>query len=369
MDRKEGLKYSILDYVDWLGDVELSQYPFCEVDALILASLSYIHFREDKIPNRLDYLEKSFLKNGIKEVQEEFRVRVVNDCHLLEKASHSKRFGSLLVTRSRDIFSQEEQIQFSAYTILLPDKTHVIAFRGTDNTVIGWKEDFNMSFSPEVPAQREALKYLEEEAALTNSKLIVTGHSKGGNLAVYSSAKASKKIRERISAIYNFDGPGFLSDFLSSTGYKEITEKIHTFVPRSSIIGMLLDRREKHLIVESSQIGIYQHDPYSWRVLGVHFVLVNELSTSANLFDKSLKSWLYSIPADERSLFIDSVFSWLSTADVTRPFELKHPKALLSVFSSVKEADPTLRKNMMTTLKAFFEVAATNLKSSLKKES
>lgn len=360
---------SILDYTDWIGDIPLSAYPFTEVDALVFATLSYVHFDTSKLPGSIRELAASFLKNGAREVKEEFRVRVDNDCRLLEKLAASERFSKVSVTRGRDIFSAEAEIQFSAFTLLLPTGESVVAFRGTDNTVTGWKEDFNMSFSEEVPAQKEALRYLMEASALSKGPIIVTGHSKGGNLAVFASAKADKDTRDRIQAVYNFDGPGFLPAFLSSDGYNEITERIHTYVPRSSVIGLLLDRREKHTIVESRQIGLYQHDPYSWSVKGVHFVLSDELSKSASLFDQSLKSWLASIPSAERSLFIDEVFSWLEKADVSRPFELKHPKAMLSVFSSIKEADPELRRNMLLAMKAFFSVSASNIGSALKKDS
>lgn len=360
---------SILDYTDWLGDIGLDAYPVTEVDALVLATLTYVHFAPSELPGSIGELAASFLSKGVKEVREEFRVRVANDCLLLEKLARSERFSSVKVTRGCDIFSAEDEIQFSAFTFLLPTGDRVVAYRGTDNTVTGWKEDFNMSFSEEVPAQREALKYLEEEAALSGGRLIVTGHSKGGNLTLYASAMAGKSTRDRIDSIYNFDGPGFLPAFLTSDGYNEITERIHTYVPRSSIIGMLLDRKEKHTIVESEQIGLWQHDPYSWQVMGIHFVKAEELSKSASLFDQSLKSWLSSVPAEERSLFIDEVFSWLATADVSRPFELKHPKALLTVFSSMRESDPELRHNMLSALKAFFSVSASNLKEALKKDS
>lgn len=360
---------SILDYTDWIGDIPLGSYPLTEVDALVFATLTYVHFDEKSIPGSIKELAASFLKRGSREVEEEFRVRVANDCLLLGKLASSERFSSVSVTRGRDIFSASDEIQFSAFTFLLPDGVRVVAYRGTDNTVTGWKEDFNMSFSEEIPAQREALRYLEEEAAAADGKLVITGHSKGGNLALYASAKADKAVRDRIVSIYNFDGPGFLPAFLESEGYNEITDRIHTYVPKSSIIGMLLDRREMHTIVDSRQIGIYQHDPYSWQVMGVHFVKADELSKSASLFDQSLKSWLSSIPAEKRSLFIDEVFSWLSNADVSRPFELKHPKALLSFFTSMRDADPELKRNMLSALKAFFSVSAANIKDVLKKDS
>jgi len=264
----------------------------------------------------------------------------------------------MILVRGREISSGSEDIQYTALSLQTGNSIYV-AFRGTDDTIVGWKEDFNMAFSEEVPAQREAVKYIEEEK---EGSLLVGGHSKGGNLAVYASAKAKASVQERIVSIYNDDGPGFLEGFLSSPGYERISDRIHTVVPRSSIIGMLLCRKEAHRVVDSNERGIFQHDPYSWQVLGPDFIECSSLSKGALLFDESVKSWLSSISKEERSSFIDTVFDSLEKADVNHTNELAKPKNLAIFLKSLKATDKETGEMMLKVVKAFFVVYAEKLK-------
>ncbi len=354
----------IFDYLDWIGPIPLSVLPFNEVDALILNTLSYIHLDKCSYPLTLKEAYNEFSASySAKEAKEQHLVRVENDYCLLSRIAESERFSSLVLERCKDEFSLEKEIQFAAMTFVLPNAKY-IAFRGTDDTIIGWKEDFNLAFSDEVPAQTAAKQYLEEE--IGDMPLLVGGHSKGGNLAVYASAKSSVSIQKRIKEIHNDDGPGFLPAFLSCEGYVAISDRIKTVVPRSSIIGMLLDRSEEHKVIKSKQIGIWQHDPYTWQVLGPSFVECDALSESSQLFDKSVKAWLASISIEERSAFLDKVFSLMQKTDVLHAQELIKPKNLLAVFSEVKSLDKETSSMIFSIIKGFFTVYAETRKNEQK---
>ena len=176
----------------------------------------------------------------------------------------------------------ENEKQFSAITIIMPDNTLYVSFRGTDNTIVGWKEDFNMSFKSHIASQISAKEYLNMIAELyPNKKIRVGGHSKGGNIAVYSAIFATPQIRDRIINVYNNDGPGFCEDILETQEYQEMINKVHTYIPQSSIIGRLMNHKEKYTIIESTQKGIMQHDLYSWQILGKEFII----GGTANTFD------------------------------------------------------------------------------------
>lgn len=352
---------SILDYVSWIGYVPFSSFAFNEVDALILNTLSYIHF-DELLPGCIKELADRFLVTSPEEAKKNFKVRTEDDCELLKRMADSRRFSALEITDGRNIFSPEEEIQFSAITVRLADSEYYVAYRGTDNTMVGWKEDFNMAFSSEVPAQREALSFLEDMAGkYPDARFIVGGHSKGGNIAVYAAAKASASVQPRIDAVYNNDGPGFLPAFLSEAGYLSVFSRVHTYVPQSSVIGMLLDRKEEKTVIKSSQVGVFQHDPYTWQVEGDHFERQPALKAGAELLDQSVKTWLASIPAEERSRFVDTIFSYVQSADITRARELRNPKNLLSILSSLKDSDKETRDMVMHIAAAFISVYADNL--------
>ena len=208
-------------------------------------------------------------------------------------------------------FQEQQEQQFSATTFLLDNDTAYVAFRGTDNTLVGWKEDFNMSFQSEVPSQTAAAAYLQEFSALPIHHILVGGHSKGGNLAVFAAVKAPPVLQARIQAVYNNDGPGFCSDILHSVAYYQILHKVHTFVPEASIVGMLLEHEEDYQVIASTQHGFLQHDPYSWCVNGADWYYLPETSSTSQRLDASLKHWIASMQPAERERMVDTIFHLL----------------------------------------------------------
>lgn len=353
---------NVCDYIKWRGDLTLNQSEFNEIDNLILSRFSYFPF--DKIIKENETVT-------IKELSERFKKIDINNVEILWKddvelfplMGESKRFGEMLVTRYINKINEEEEKQFSAITILMPDDTIYVSYRGTDNTIVGWKEDFNMSFKSHVASQLDSVKYLEDIAKTYPNNLRVGGHSKGGNLAVYASIFVDEKIKNRIINIYNNDGPGFGDDIVNTQNYKGMIEKVHTFIPQSSVIGRLLNHEEKYTVVKSTQKGIMQHDLYSWQVLGNKFITLEEVTNGSEFIDKTIKEWLKNVEPEKREQVLDVLFEILGTTDVKTLGQLKsnwfsNTKIILKSYKSI---DDETKEIISQTLNSLFKVARNNI--------
>lgn len=359
---------NVCDYIKWRGDLTLEQSEFNEIDNLILSRFSYFPF---------DTIMKENEVVTIKELNERFQKEDINkmtilwkdDVDLFPLMGESKRFGDMLVTKYINKIDKEEEKQFSAITILMPDDTIYISFRGTDFTVVGWKEDFNMSFKSHVAAQKDSVKYLENVAKIYPNQLRLGGHSKGGNLAVYAAVFADDEIKDRIINIYNNDGPGFNNEIIEKLEYKKIIEKVHTFIPQTSVIGRLLYHEENYTVIESKQKGIMQHDLYSWQLIGNQFIHLEEVTNESEVIDKTIKQWLISVDAKQREQVIDILFDILSSIDIQTFSELKtnwftHTKTLLKTYKNI---DKESKKMVSKTLNALFKIARNNIFEGLPK--
>ena len=348
----------LFDYLDWRGDLSFEQVPLTPVDALIFSALSYVHYdglvRDGfQHPVPLWVVAEAFAALP----DQDERVLLKNDGKLLKAAGKTRRFADVKLVFYRNETVLEQESQFSAVAFLLPDeKTAVLAFRGTDSTLVGWKEDFNMSFQPFVPAQDKALYYTQTFAKVFQREMILCGHSKGGNLAVCAASRCPHEIQERISAVYNNDGPGFTAALLADPGYRELVPKIHSFVPQSAVIGMLLEHQEPYTVVKSRQVSILQHDLYTWEILGPGFVLVNEVNDDARLVNRTVRTWLESKTLEERNRFVDAVFDLLGTGDVDNAREIMLPWNLLNYVKTLNE-DEQMRNLIGKELGDLFRTA------------
>lgn len=346
----------MFDYLQWRGDILFSQIPLNPVDALIFSTLSYVQL-DGIVPEVIEKritLEEA-VKVFLKKPEPETKVRVRQDIKLLQAVAQVQRFRNIQLCFYRSILVAEEETQFAALTYLLEDGTAVLVFRGTDRTLVGWKEDFNMSFYESVPAQREALRYVEEFAKASNQPLYITGHSKGGNLAVYAAAKSGERIQKRILAVYNQDGPGFTEHMLGNPGYQAIVPKIHTYIPQSSVVGMLLEHEESYTVIKSSQIGVMQHNPYSWEILGTDFIHIEEVSEESRRLDKALKSWLSGMSLEERSDLTDTIYELFTSVGVSQTIDLVQPKNVRSYVKALANDEKKrqlIAGKMVTLLRA-----------------
>lgn len=315
----------------------MEKVPFCPVDALILSALSYVHFgalipTEGSVP--LGKAARVYLSTP---AEQRGRYRCEDDLKLLKALESAPRFSSLALRGYEDQFIPQEETQFGAVAVSLPDGSSFLAFRGTDATLVGWKEDFNMSFMDTVPAQRTAADYARRFADAFPGPLRLGGHSKGGNLSIFAAVSLPARLRDRIWGIYSFDGPGFTQYLLSQPGYQELLTRIFTFVPQSSVVGMLLERKEPYTVVRSSRVGVFQHDPYAWEVLGGGFVEVEEVTPGSRAADRALTAWLSELTVPQREQVVDTVYGLLSSGDAKLLEETFQPQNLAAILRSFKD--------------------------------
>lgn len=348
---------NLFEYTSWRGDLSLNTVPVTPVDALIFSALSYVNFEgivpggmQNPIP--LSVAAEALL--SLTNAQD--RVRVKNDLTLLRAVADAPRFQDIRLAFYRSKLIPEEETQFAALGFLLDDGTVFLAFRGTDYSLVGWKEDFNMSFQDSVPAQREAAAYVTELAESYPVLLRLGGHSKGGNLAVYAAAKVSANIQKRILEVYNLDGPGFTEAMMNDAGYLAVVPKIQTYIPESSIIGMLLEQRDEYQVIKSRQVGFLQHEPYSWEIQAGNFEHTEEISRVNRFADKAITNWLRDMTPEERGAFIDATYQLLSASGASSVGELLHPKNMLAFFKALNTNDES-RKLLSGELVEFLKAA------------
>ena len=347
---------NVMDYLKWRGDMTFTQDPPNAVDALIFSALAYIRYGgqvedEPETPVPLKTAAETFFTLE----DHENRVRVKADLELLHLAAASTRFGSVSVCMYRDLFIPAQETQFAAMTFLLDDGSMVLAFRGTDYSLTGWKEDFNMTFQQTIPAQRLALQYTRDVALEYNMPMRLCGHSKGGNLAVFAAARSSPIFQQRIVGVYNHDGPGFTDYLMGDPGYKAMVPKIKTYIPQSSVIGMLLEHEEPYMVIKSKTVSILQHDPYSWEVLGKEFIPVQEITAESQFLDATIKTWFAEMTNQERNQLVDVMFALLGTGGVDNTWEIIHPKNIrnyLKTLSSDANARRVLSEEFQNLLEA-----------------
>ncbi len=349
----------VLTYIEWRGDLSFSQSGFNEVDNLIFALLSYfdfrgilpapgegeltlerasqLYFQDNDVPSR-----PSKASNSGKTLQ-----------WMLYAMANCRRYRKLKLTSAVDVFDKEKATQFYAICIHINRNRAYLSFRGTSDDLAGWKEDFLLACIPEIPSQREASNYLEQIAAFYPEKtFMLGGHSKGGNLAVYAAANAPEELQKRIVAVWSNDGPGFQNEILLSEGYQRIAYAVHHIVPKSSVVGMLLAHDENYKIVDSSQVGLLQHDGFSWAVSGNHFIELEELTIQSVKADRAISKWLQGLSLEERRQFVDCLFDILYASGATTLSEVRRDKlkALTASLPHVREIPKESREQIIEFL-------------------
>lgn len=313
---------TIIDYVKWRGDIPFEVSPFNKIDALIFTQISYLSLG-DYVPG--DFSESVTLEELVKKIPEKRIMHLMDGLgyfinkgcsDILFLCAKSKRFSKIKLTAYRDIFSLQKEEQFAAMTFLLDDIS-VVTYRGTDETIIGWKEDFNLGYMDEVPAQSDAVAYFREALEKLPGKMILTGHSKGGNEALYASIRCSDSEKERIQKVYNFDGPGLSKEILESEDYRKVEERILSVYPECSIVGMIFNHPPKFEIAKSDEFIVMQHDAFSWEVLGTEFVLQEDFTEESRFFHKTFNEWKESLPPDQIKEFVDTIFGVILNTGAT----------------------------------------------------
>ena len=326
---------NLFDYLEWRGDLRFSEVALGEVDSLILSIVSYLDF-DGIVPSAeeggsVTYLEamRSYLKinKGRPSLGKFFPPETVA---LAVRAAKTRRYAGIRLSHYTCDTAPEEQKQFAALTFRITKDKYFVAFRGTDDTLVGWKENFNMSFMLPVPAQIAAVGYFERVTGdISNGEFYLGGHSKGGNLAVYAAVKSSESLKNRIITVFSNDGPGFDREFIEGEDYERVKDRLRTIVPQSSVVGMLLEHEENYEVIKSAATGLMQHQGHTWEVMGGSFLHLDTVTEDSRLIDEKLKAWLDAMTPDERERFVDTVFETLSATNAKTLTELTAEKVKL----------------------------------------
>lgn len=350
---------NIIDYVKAYGNCDLREMPINDVDSLVLCQLAYLKF--DGIVSDVRENGPSIALKAIKEhrdyerIYADERYEKVNR-ELFEAAADGKRFGNMKLNCYINLVEKEWETQFAAVTFLLEDGTVYIAFRGTDETLVGWKEDFNMAFLSPIPAQSYSVKYLNIVAGQMHRKFYVGGHSKGGNLAVYSSMNCIPQVQERIQKIYSMDGPGFRPEILKECGYEIIENRVVKIVPHSSFIGRVFEQDNFYTTVESRKFGLAQHNPYHWLVEEGHFVLVEDIYESSKAISHVVNHWILSLNEQQLKTLSDTLYQVLSAseADDLITFAADWKKSLSGMITAWEDVDEQTRRGIVEVMRLLF---------------
>lgn len=339
---------------------------FNSVDSLVLSQFSYINF-EHLVPGFTNDLSSVCIGDLLKAEHFESMfdgvIFVENNMNLLFALAASPRFRNIKMSFYVNKLDFKQEKQFSAVTYQLDDETFYISYRGTDMTFVGWKEDFNMAFKSPVPSQEEGVEYLNTVGERIFGRLHVGGHSKGGNIAVYSAMNCNLEIQERIINVYSHDGPGFKDSIFQSQQFLNVKDKIFKILPQSSIIGMLLQSQESYKVVESTRWGIMQHDPFSWVIKNGDFHYVKNISNSSLNMNKTINQWLGKISDEKRELFVDALYQALNSTNAKsiNNFTEVRIKEFAMILKAFRSIDPETRKFLSETIRDLIVLYVKNL--------
>ena len=355
---------NLCDYLDWRGDLTLAQSPFNEVDNLILAELSFVDFKGivpapgmgEGVP--LHQAAEAFFARFPEGEKIDMGVLVPDAIpEMLRKMVECPRFREMRLNCFVDWLDTEKGEQFAALAMETGDGALYLSYRGTDDTLAGWKEDFRLACVPEIPAQRMAVEYAEKAARqYPRKKLRLGGHSKGGNLAVWAAVFCSAAVQRRIREVWSNDGPGFHDDILSLPAHQRVAGRITTIVPKASLVGMLLEHEEDYIVVDSDQKGLMQHDGFSWVVLGDHFVRLESVTRQGRLHDLALKEWVRNMPLDQREKFVEGLFAVLTASGARTLTDLKEErfKAAGAMVKAMADMEKDTREALLYAVKVLF---------------
>ena len=365
---------NFIDYLNWRGDITFDQSAFNVVDALILCELAYYNF-EGLVPS--DFEEKPVLLKDV--CVESVLDPLPNYCTeedliLCSLIKDCPRFADIRTSGYVNIVNEAANMQFSAITFFLGKSLSFVAFRGTDDSLIGWKENMDLAYYDVVPAQKEAVSYLKEATKHCHGKILVGGHSKGGNLAVYGAAFSGKRINKRIESIYNFDGPGFNDHVIQDERFLEIAERTHTFVPQDSIVGLLLKHKENYAVIHSNASnGLSQHRLFTWQVTKNNLVREEKITKAGENYRENISEWIDSMTYEEKQRLIAVVYDLVDDYKTTGElFTLKNIWSVIRDYRAMSDdnkkvvtgAVGDLKDTVIENIKEKVEKLALNIQSS-----
>ena len=343
----------IFDYLDQVAYDSIYDTPFNELDMLMLTEITYLPF-DQIVSDQISPDCTCRLFEAAEKLPQDLSMLVTkNRLKLLEKVANSTRFKNIKLMGYVNDIDPDVQKQFAAMIFKIKPETYVLTFRGTDDSIIGWKEDFHMTYMDQVPAQKTAVNYLRKAMDALPGQFILTGHSKGGNLASYAASQIEPEYQERIQIIYSYDAPGLNHSVITSQGYQTISDKIKRYIPQGSIVGMMLETPKQAQIVKSTAIGgLAQHDTFTWQISDQTFVLLDNLNPDSLQVDKTLKNWVDSVSDEELKDFFDLFFGLILDAGISSINDLtklENFNKILAVFENANALTDEERE-MLTRL-------------------
>jgi hypothetical protein len=361
---------NVFDYLEWRGDLSFTASPFNDVDNIIFSILSYCPFdgivdggfgkASVPLPEAAKKLSATAKNDAAVERLFVFGQRQTD---FLSRIAEAPRYSGCRLCGYVNKLDVEHEMQFAAITITIPASPMYVSFRGTDAAIIGWKEDFNMILNNTIPAQIEAVAYLNAAAKNVWGKINTGGHSKGGNLAVYAASFCGRAVQKRIKTVYSNDAPGFNKTVISSARYKNIEEKICCYIPQSSVVGLLFEYVKNYKVVKSSETGLLQHDPFSWEVKGKDMVCIDAVSKGSVFVNKTLMQWLESMDLETRIVFVETLFTVLDEANIKSipDFTDNALKNTVLLIKSLHNVDGESKKMLLETFSELFKIATNNM--------
>ena len=343
----------IFDYLDQVAYDSIYDTPFNELDMLMLTEITYLPF-DQIVSDQMSPDCTCRLFEAAEKVPQDLSMLVTkNRLKLLEKVASSTRFKNIKLMGYVNDIDPDVQKQFAAMIFKIKPETYVLTFRGTDDSIISWKEDFHMTYMDQVPAQKTAVNYLRKAMDALPGQFILTGHSKGGNLASYAASQIEPEYQERIQSIYSYDAPGLNHSVITSQGYQTISDKIKRYIPQGSIVGMMLETPKQAQIVKSTAFGgLSQHDTFTWQISDQTFVLLDNLNPDSLQVDKTLKNWVDSVSDEELKDFFDLFFGLILDAGISSINDLtklENFNKILAVFENANALTDQERE-MLTRL-------------------
>ena len=314
---------NMLDYIKEFGHVSFEERAFSEIDALVLTELEYLPL-EKVVPsdengeNFVTVKEiAEYMQEHKQELFDENPMMITQERHELSQVIvDAPRFQSLKFFGVVSEWDKDTTKQFAAVTVEVEPSVRLVVFRGTDETLIGWKEDFLMTYSPLVAAQTDAKEYLAKQASLWGGDLMVSGHSKGGNLAIYAAATQVEDVQLRIVDIFCFDSPGLYRSVLETKGYQNIVPLAMRYIPQDSLVGLMLESEVPYVIVKSNATGAMQHSAMTWEIEDGQFIKMEKLTKNSQLNDQTFKKWTESVSDEELELFWNVFFELLFSVGI-----------------------------------------------------
>ena len=361
---------TIIDYIKTYGTRSFSEEPLNEVDSLILCQFSYLKF-DGMVPDIKENKPSVTLQELLQHEDYEKLFKntwfVRNNKRLFQAMLNSRRYGNMKMNAYVNIIESEYETQFSAITFFLEDGIAYVAYRGTDESIVGWKEDLNMAFMDPIPGQSYSVKYLNMVAGKISKPFWIGGHSKGGNLAVYAAMNCAKKVQERIIKVYNMDGPSFRPEVLERYDYEAIRERTVKIIPHSSLVGMLFENTMDYRVVKSKALGLLQHDPFSWHVRYGRFVDIKQVMEGQKFMDDTLNEWILSLDEKQLRTFVDTLYQVISAAQKDNLIDLSMDwtNSINCVLTAVKEVDEETKKMIWEIMKTLLYMTHLRVKDEI----